>query len=132
MPEIQKEVETGTTTVGIVAKEGVVLAADRRATAGTMIAHKRTRKVYKLDTNLGLTTAGLVGDLQQRIRDLPEVDTAAKLRALVGRVEQAMKYRTDVTIAATQLEQAANAALDKDPWVLLHRTAAQLLAALNR
>ena len=64
MPESPKEIETGTTTLGIVAKEGVVLAADRRATAGTMIAHKRTKKVYRLDTNLGLTTAGLVGDLQ--------------------------------------------------------------------
>ncbi len=64
MASISKEVETGTTTLGLVCKEGVVLAADRRATAGTLIAHKRTKKVYKLDENLGLTTAGLVGDLQ--------------------------------------------------------------------
>jgi len=68
MPETLKELETGTTTVGIVAKDGVVLAADRRVTAGTMIAHKRGKKVYKLDTNLGLTTAGLVGDLQMLAR----------------------------------------------------------------
>ena len=61
-------IETGTTTVGIVCKEGVVLAADRRATAGTMIAHKRTKKVFRIDDNLGLTTAGLVGDLQQLAR----------------------------------------------------------------
>ncbi len=57
-------IDTGTTTVGIVCRDGVILAADRRATAGTMIAHKRTRKVFRLDENLGLTTAGLVGDLQ--------------------------------------------------------------------
>lgn len=59
-----REVETGTTTVGLSCKDGVVLAADRRATAGTMIAHKRTKKVFRIDDNLGLTTAGLVGDLQ--------------------------------------------------------------------
>ena len=59
-----REIETGTTTLGLACKDGTVLAADRRATAGTMIAHKRTRKVYKIDDNLGLTTAGLVGDLQ--------------------------------------------------------------------
>src|SRR2546427_5878828 len=59
-----KELETGTTTLGLACKDGTVLAADRRATAGTMIAHKHTRKVYKIDDNLGLTTAGLVGDLQ--------------------------------------------------------------------
>jgi len=64
MAGVMKEVETGTTTLGLVLKDGVVLAADRRATAGTLIAHKRTRKVYRLDDNLGLTTAGLVGDLQ--------------------------------------------------------------------
>ena len=64
MSEFPKEVDTGTTTVALTCKDGVVLAADRRATMGTMIAHKRTRKVYKLDDNLGMTTAGLVGDLQ--------------------------------------------------------------------
>ncbi len=64
MPEMLREMDTGTTTIGIVAKEGVVLAADRRVSAGTLIAHKRGKKVYKLDDNLGLTTAGLVGDLQ--------------------------------------------------------------------
>src|SRR5213592_3571733 len=68
MATVSREVDTGTTTLGLVCKDGVVLAADRRATAGTMIAHKRTRKVYRLDSNLGLTTAGLVGDLQQLAR----------------------------------------------------------------
>src|SRR2546422_22291 len=64
MATVSREVETGTTTLGLVCKDGVVLAADRRATAGTLIAHKRTKKVYRLDDNIGLTTAGLVGDLQ--------------------------------------------------------------------
>src|SRR5437867_2729522 len=64
MATVSREVDTGTTTLGLVCKDGVVLAADRRATAGTLIAHKRTKKVYRLDENLGLTTAGLVGDLQ--------------------------------------------------------------------
>ncbi|MEE8183283.1 MAG: archaeal proteasome endopeptidase complex subunit beta [Thermoplasmata archaeon] len=58
------EVKTGTTTLGMVCKDGVVLAAERRATMGTLIAHKATKKVFKLDDNLGLTTAGLVGDIQ--------------------------------------------------------------------
>jgi len=74
--------------------------------------------------------AALVANIQQQIRDLPEVNTAAKLHALLGRVEHAVKHRTDMTAAATQLEQAANAALDDDPWVLFHRAAADLLEAL--
>lgn len=68
MATVSREVETGTTTLGLVCKEGVVLAADRRATAGFLIAHKKTQKVYRLDDNLGLTTAGLVGDLQTLAR----------------------------------------------------------------
>lgn len=64
MTHMADEVKKGTTTLGLVCRDGVVLAAERRATMGTLIAHKATKKVFKLDDNLGLTTAGLVGDLQ--------------------------------------------------------------------
>ena len=56
--------KTGTTTIGIVNSDGVVLASEHRATMGNFIAHKETQKVFKIDDNLGLTTAGLVGDAQ--------------------------------------------------------------------
>ncbi|HEU97650.1 MAG: archaeal proteasome endopeptidase complex subunit beta [Fervidicoccaceae archaeon] len=54
----------GTTTVGLLAKDAVILAADRRATAGTFIAHKRTRKILRVGDKMALTTAGLVADAQ--------------------------------------------------------------------
>ncbi|MCI4356680.1 MAG: archaeal proteasome endopeptidase complex subunit beta [Thermoplasmata archaeon] len=54
----------GTTTIGLVAKDGVVLATERRATAGTLIANKSTNKLFKIDQNIGMTVAGLVGDAQ--------------------------------------------------------------------
>jgi len=60
----EKDVKKGTTTLGMVCKDGIVLGAERRATMGTLIAHKATQKVFKLDDNIGLTTAGLVGDVQ--------------------------------------------------------------------
>ncbi len=60
--------KTGTTTVGIVTKEGVVLGTEHRASMETFIAHKTAQKLYKLDYNLGMTTAGLVGDLQVLVR----------------------------------------------------------------
>ena len=56
--------QTGTTTAAIVCKNGVVMATEHRATAGTLIAHKKTQKLFKIDSNLGLTVAGLVGDAQ--------------------------------------------------------------------
>ncbi|MCK4718020.1 MAG: archaeal proteasome endopeptidase complex subunit beta [Thermoplasmata archaeon] len=57
-------VKTGTTTVGMVCKTGVVIATEHRATMGTLIAHKNTQKMFKIDDHLGLTVAGLVGDAQ--------------------------------------------------------------------
>ena len=54
----------GTTTVGMVCKEGVVLATEKRATMGTLIAHKKTQKLFKIDDHIAMTTAGLVGDAQ--------------------------------------------------------------------
>ena len=56
--------KTGTTILGLVCKDGVVMASERRATMGTLIAHKATKKLYKIDDHLALCTAGLVGDLQ--------------------------------------------------------------------
>jgi len=56
--------KTGTTTLGMVCKEGVIIATERRATMGTLIAHKATQKLYKIDQHLALATAGLVGDVQ--------------------------------------------------------------------
>jgi proteasome beta subunit len=56
--------KTGTTILGMVCKNGVVIATEQRATMGTLIAHKATKKLYKIDEHLALATAGLVGDLQ--------------------------------------------------------------------
>jgi len=62
--------KTGTTTLGMVCKNGVVVATEQRATMGTLIAHKTTKKLYKIDNHLALATAGLVGDLQSLARYL--------------------------------------------------------------
>ncbi len=56
--------KTGTTTVGLRFRDFVVLAADRRATAGYYVAHKRTRKIIKISDYMAMTTAGLVADAQ--------------------------------------------------------------------
>jgi proteasome beta subunit len=54
----------GTTTVGLVCSDGVVLATDTRVTAGGFIAHKRAKKVLKIDDNIAMTISGGVADLQ--------------------------------------------------------------------
>ena len=60
--------KTGTTTVGIVCKDGIVLAADRRATAGSMIVDKRAEKVHLLGDNFACTIAGSVSEAQLLIK----------------------------------------------------------------
>jgi proteasome beta subunit len=67
---MNEELKTGTTTLGLVCKDGVVMATERRATMGTLIAHKTTQKLFQVDDNLGLTVAGLVGDAQVLARYL--------------------------------------------------------------
>ena len=62
------EIKKGTTTIGLVCKDGVVMATEMRATMGTLIAHKTTQKLFKIDDNLGLTVAGVVGDAQTLAR----------------------------------------------------------------
>jgi proteasome beta subunit len=63
-----EEVKKGTTTIGMVCKEGVVMATELRATMGTLIAHKTTQKLFRIDDNIGLTVAGVVGDAQTLAR----------------------------------------------------------------
>jgi len=62
--EIKKKVETGTTTVGIVCKEGVVIGAEKKATMGYLVASKTAEKIRQLDDHIGMTIAGVVGDAQ--------------------------------------------------------------------
>jgi proteasome beta subunit len=67
--------KTGTTTVGLVCKDGVVMGADMRATMGHLIAHKNTQKLFRIDEHMGMTIAGSVGDAQTLVRWLQaEVD----------------------------------------------------------
>jgi proteasome beta subunit len=63
-----EEVKKGTTTIGMVCKDGVVMATEMRATMGTLIAHKTTQKLFRIDENLGLAVAGVVGDAQTLAR----------------------------------------------------------------
>lgn len=58
----------GTTTVAIVCKDGIILAADKRATAGTLIVDKKAEKVHKITDDSAVTIAGTVSDAQLMIK----------------------------------------------------------------
>jgi len=62
--------KTGTTTVGIVAKDCVVLAADMQATMGHISSAQDMTKIYKINNHLAVTIAGSVGDALVLVRYL--------------------------------------------------------------
>ncbi len=90
----------GTTTIGLVCREGIVAAAERRATMGTMIAHKVAKKIFKIDDHMLLTTAGLVGDAQLLARFLRVESELYKLER-----EERMPIKGAATLMANILNQ---------------------------
>jgi proteasome beta subunit len=71
-----REVEAlkGTTTVGVVCKDGVILGTDTRATAGNYVASKHAKKVYQITDSLAMTIAGGVA-VAQRVVEILKVNT---------------------------------------------------------
>lgn len=63
----------GTTTVGVVCKDGVIMATDTRATMGTYVASKRAKKVFNITDRLVMTVAGGVA-VAQRVVDILRVN----------------------------------------------------------
>ena len=64
LPVNTPKVLHGTTTVGLIAGDSVILAADKRATAGTLIASRRVKKIVKITKRAAMTVSGLVADAQ--------------------------------------------------------------------
>ena len=65
--ENDMKLQKGTTTVGIVCKDGIVLAADKRATAG-FVVNKHTQKIHRITDRMAVTMAGLVSDAQLLVK----------------------------------------------------------------
>ena len=61
MPKVQK---TGTTIVGIVFKDGVILGADTRATSDSIVADKNCKKIHYLAKNIYCCGADTAADTE--------------------------------------------------------------------
>jgi proteasome beta subunit len=66
----QEKLSTGTTTVGVLYKDGVILASESKSTMGWLVASKTSQKIYQVDDKIAITTAGGAGDTQTLIRML--------------------------------------------------------------
>nr|MDO8117510.1 proteasome subunit beta [Candidatus Sigynarchaeota archaeon] len=80
-----KELHSGTTTVGIVVQDAVILGADKRATMEYYVASKTAEKIQKIRDHIFGTIAGSVADAQYlmdfiRVRaDLYEMERGRKI-----------------------------------------------------
>jgi proteasome beta subunit len=110
MTERNEELKKGTTTVGIKCKDGVVIATEHRATMGTLIAHKKTQKLFRIDGHIGMTVAGLVGDAQTLARYLTAEAELYRLKR---------KEPMPVRAAATMMANILNSRTYFPYWVQL-------------
>lgn len=79
--------KTGTTTVGIKCKDGIVLGADKRA-GGGIIIDKRAQKIFQITDNIAITMAGVASDAQLITKLI-----GAELRLMEIRKEKAVTVK---------------------------------------
>ncbi|MBM3228466.1 proteasome subunit beta [Candidatus Pacearchaeota archaeon] len=74
--------KTGTTILGIVCKDGVVMAGDRQSTlGGTIVANKKSQKVRQITDYLVISGTGSVSDIQRAEKILPAELKLKELRS---------------------------------------------------
>lgn len=100
MNEIDKK-KTGTTTVGIAYKDGVILAAESKSTLGWLVSGKEVQKIHQIDDKMALTISGSVGDAQSMIRMLKAEINIYKLTRNAG-----MTVRGVATLLSNILSQS--------------------------
>jgi proteasome beta subunit len=81
--------KSGTTILGIVCKDGIVMAADRQSTAGgQIVANKNSEKVLKLNDYLVVSGCGSVSDIKRVEKIIP---AELKLKELKSRSRPTVK-----------------------------------------
>ena len=64
----EKQLKTGTTTVAILCKDGIILAADKRVTSGYLVSNKKFEKILPISDTIAVTVAGTVSDIQLLVK----------------------------------------------------------------
>ena len=60
----------GATTVGLVCRDGVVLASEKRVSYGFYVISRAGKKVFKITDRIGAACAGMVADMQILVREV--------------------------------------------------------------
>jgi proteasome beta subunit len=85
--------KTGTTILGIVCKDGVVMASDRQSTAGTIVMNKNSEKTKKINDYILISGTGMVSDIQRVAKILP---AELKLKELRSKSRPSMRQASSL------------------------------------
>jgi len=88
----------GATTIGVVCKDGVVLASERRVSYGYFVQSKSGKKVFRVSDTIGAACAGLVGDMQVLTKEV-----AAQLSVYAFERDRAASVRSAAKVMANLL-----------------------------
>lgn len=88
----------GATTIGVVCKDGVVLASERRVSYGYFVQSKSGKKVFRITDNVGAACAGLVADMQVLTKEV-----AVYLRIYSYERERVASVRSAAKVMASLL-----------------------------
>ena len=88
--------KTGTTVIGIVCKDGIVMAADRQVTAGNIVMSKTTKKVNQINDYLVISWTGGFSDAQRITKIL---SAELKLKELRSRSRPTVKQGANLLAA---------------------------------
>ena len=112
--------KTGTTILGIVCKDGIIMAADRQATMGYVVSRKDEKKVFPINDYLIVSGCGIAGDIQR----VPKILSAElKLKELRS------KSRPTVKQAASLLSNMSYAGIRQPS--MIPQQAGFLIAGFN-
>jgi len=105
--KLPKATSTGTTIVGLIYKDGVVLGADTRATNDTIVADKNCAKIHYIAPNIYCCGAGTAADTEMTTQlissqiELHSLNTGRKARvATANRMLKQMLFRYQGHISA--------------------------------
>ena len=65
-----QEIPIGATTIGMIFKDGVILASEKRISYGFTVMSKAGKKVFLVNDRIGVAFAGLISDAQAILRRL--------------------------------------------------------------
>ncbi len=96
--------KSGTSIIGIVCKDGIVIAADRQSTAGNIVMSKKSKKVAKINDYLLFAGTGGVADIQ-RLKKL--IAAELRLKELRSKSRPTVKQSANLiaTITYSQIRQ---------------------------